>query len=112
MEKENNSDIAELSGIINRNFSEISPGFLLSNEDIKNIEEMKKYLSTKIKILLEEKYDSLINILYRIDIADRKIEEVFTSERNENIPSKIADLIIERQLQKVRYRKMYKEGKL
>lgn len=112
MDKENISDIAELSGIINRNFSEVSPGFLLSNGDIKNIEEMKRYLSTRINILLEEKYDSLINILYRIDIDDRKIEEAFSNEKKENIPDKIADLIIERQLQKIHYRKMYKEGKL
>ncbi|MFZ0455874.1 MAG: hypothetical protein WCE54_02295 [Ignavibacteriaceae bacterium] len=112
MGKENNSDIIELSGIINRNFSEISPGFLLSVKDIKNIEEMKKYLSDKINILLEEKYDSLINILYRIDIDDKKIEMIFSSERKENISDKIADLIIERQMQKIHYRKMYKEGKL
>ena len=112
MEKEKNSDIIELSGIINRNFSEISPGFLLSVEDIKNIEEMKRYLSNKINILLEEKYDSLINILYRIDVDDKKIERVFSSEKKGNIPDKIADLIIERQLQKIHFRKMYKEGKL
>jgi hypothetical protein len=112
MENENTSDILELSGIINRNFSMVSPGFLISSEDIKNIEEMKRYLSAKIKILLEEKYDSLINILYRIDINDKKIEEVFSSGEKESIPGKIADLIIERQLQKIHYRKMYKEGKL
>ena len=112
MEEENNSEIVELSGIINTNFSEISPGFLLSIEDIKSIEEIKKYLSAKINILLEEKYDSLINILYRIDVDDKKIVGVFSSGEKENIPDKIADLIIERQLQKIHYRKMYKEGKL
>ncbi len=112
MEKENNSDIIELSGIINRNFSEISPGFILSAGDINNIEEMKRYLSAKINIFLEEKYDSLINILYRIDIDDKKIETAFSHEKREHIPDKIADLIIERQLQKIHFRKMYKEGKL
>jgi hypothetical protein len=112
MEKENNSDIIELSGIINSNFSEISSGFLLSAADINNLEEMKRYLSAKINILLEDKYDSLINILYRIDVDDKKIEGVFSSGKKENIPDKIADLIIERQLQKIHYRKMYKEGKL
>ena len=55
MEKENNSDIIELSGIINRNFSGISPGFLLSAADMNNLEEMKRYLSAKINIMLEEK---------------------------------------------------------
>jgi hypothetical protein len=112
MEEKNNSEIVELSGIINRNFSEISPGFLLSAADINNIEEMKRHLSAKINILLEEKYDSLINILYRIDVDDKKIERVFSTEKRGNIADKIADLIIERQLQKIHFRKMYKEGKL
>lgn len=111
MGKDKNSDIIELSGIINRSFSEISHGYLINKEDINNIEELKKYLSAKIKIFLEEKYNSLINILYRIDIDDKKIEKIFLSKEN-NIPDMIADLIIERQLQKIYYRKLYKEGNL
>lgn len=112
MEKESKSEIAELSGIISKNFSQLSPGFIINRNDIKNIEELKKYISDKIKILLDEKFDSLINFLYRIDIDDKKIEEVFSKKEKYNIPGSIANLIIERQLQKIHYRKMYKEGNL
>jgi hypothetical protein len=112
MGNENNSEIVELSGIISKNFSQLSPGFLINRNDIQDLEELKKFLSEKIKMLLDEKYDSLINLLYRIDIDDKKIEEVFSKVKKDNIPGSIADLIIERQLQKIHYRKMYKEGNL
>jgi hypothetical protein len=112
MGNENSSDIVELSGIISKNFSQLSPGFLINRNDIKNIEELKKFISGKIKILLEEKFDSLIKLLYRIDVEDKKIEEVFSGEKEDDIPDLVADLIIERQLQKIHYRKMYKEGNL
>ncbi len=112
MEKEKKSEIIELSGIISQNFSQLSPGFLINKDDIKNIEELKKYLSGKIKVLLNEKFDSLFNLLYRIDVEDKKIEEVFSKEKKDDIPGSIANLIIERQLQKIHYRKIYKEGNL
>ena len=112
MENENNPEIAELSGIISKNFSQLSPGFLVNKNDIKNFEELKKFLSGKIRILLEEKFDSLVNLLYRIDVEDKKIEEVFSRKEKENVPDLIANLIIERLLQKIYYRRMYKEGNL
>jgi hypothetical protein len=112
MNEEKKSDIIELSGIISRSFSQISPGFLLTESDIKSIEELKKYLSAQIKIFLDDKYDILINMLYRIDIDDKKIEKVFSKVKREDIPDSIASLIIERQLQKIHYRKMYKDGNL
>ena len=112
MSKENDSDIIQLSGIISKNFEQISPGFLINNNDIKDLEELKKYLASKIDIMLDEKYDLLINLLYRIDIDDKKIEEVFSKEKRDNIPALIASLIIERQLQKIHYRKLYKGGNL
>lgn len=112
MGKDKNSDIIELSGIINRSFSDVSNGYLINKEDVHNLEELKKYLSAKIKVFLEEKYNTLINILYRIDIDDKKIEEIFLSKEKDKIPDIIADLIIERQLQKIYFRKIYKEGNL
>ena len=110
--KEKDSDIKELSTLISNNFLSISSSNLISKDDIKNIEELKRYLSSKIKFLLEEKFDLLVNLLYRIDINDKKLEEVFSKEKKDNIPDSIAELVIERELQKIHYRRKFKEGNL
>jgi hypothetical protein len=108
----NKSELTELSLILSKDFETISPDFIINVKDIRNINEFKKVLSDKIKVLLENKFDLLINLLYRIDIEDRKIEELFSKKDKENIPGSLAELIIERQLQKIYYRKIYKEGKI
>jgi hypothetical protein len=108
----NKNEIAELSSIISKNLASVTPDFILNTSDVENIDEFKKYLSGKIKILIDNKFDSLINMLYRIDIDDRKIEELFSNKQKDKIPNLLADMIIERQLQKIHFRRLYKEGKI
>ncbi len=110
--EEKKSEIEELSNLISNNFLSLSSTNLISNNDIKNIEELKRYLSSRIKFLLEEKFDLLVNLLYRIDIDDKKLEEVFSKEKKDNIPNSLTELVIERELQKIHYRKKFREGNL
>ena len=58
------------------------------------------------------KFDMLVNILYKIDISEKKLSQLFSGKNRDSIPATLADLIIERQLEKIKLRKMYKEGKL
>jgi len=37
---------------------------------------------------------------------------LFSSKNKESIPEKLADLIIERQIEKINFRKRYREGNL
>lgn len=85
---------------------------LIPSADLDSLEEFKKYLTDKLKVLLDERFDTLVNILYRIDISEKKLSKLFSGDNRESIPSVLADLIIERQLQKIRLRKLYKDGKL
>jgi hypothetical protein len=65
-----------------------------------------------MKEMLDKNYNLLINTLYRIDISERKLSELFSSKNKESIPEKLADLIIERQIEKIEFRRQYREGKL
>ena len=85
---------------------------LIPAADVGSLDEFKKYLQEKLKFLLEEKFDTLVNILYRIDINEKKLSELFSGKNRGSIPGVLADLIIERQLQKIHLRKLYNEGKL
>lgn len=85
---------------------------LIPNNDYERLEEFKNYLTEKMKDLLDNDYNLLINTLYRIDISEIKLSELFSSRNKESIPEKLADLIIERQVQKINFRKKYREGTL
>jgi hypothetical protein len=84
----------------------------LNFNDVLSLEELKKYLTEKIAVMLEKNFDLLLSSLYRIDIDEIKVKELFSGKRRENIPERLASFIIERQLQKLYYRNQYKSKNL
>jgi len=109
---EEKQQVAEVTRFIEKDFLISDNNSLIPSADIASLEEFRKYLTEKLKFLLDDKFDTLVNILYRIDISEKKLSELFSGKNRDSIPASLADLIIERQLQKIRLRKMYKEGKL
>jgi hypothetical protein len=51
----------------------------------------------------------LVSLLYRIDVPEKKLRYLLEQQQGENAPLLIADLIIERQLQKIESRKQFKK---
>jgi hypothetical protein len=90
------------------------PGFesLLNFNDVLSLEELKKYLADKIAVMIDKNFDLLVASLYRIDIDENKVKELFSGKLRGDIPEGLASLIIERQLQKLYYRNKYKNGNL
>ena len=111
MEKEK-QPVEEIVKFVERDFLISENDSLVPATDIVSLEEFKKYLTGKLKLLLDNKFDTLVNILYKIDINEKKLSELFSGANRDNIPNVLADLIIERQMQKIRLRKLYKEGKI
>ncbi len=85
---------------------------LIPNNDFERLEEFRKYLTARMKEMLDNNYDLLINTLYRIDISEKKLSQLFSSKNKESIPEKLTELIIERQIEKINFRKRYREGTL
>jgi hypothetical protein len=111
MEKEKNH-LTDLTIFVSKNFEISELESLIPAGDFKTLEEFKAFLSEKLAFLLDKKYDTLINILYRIDIAEDKLSKLFAEQNHDYIPGALADLIIERSLQKVKFRQKYKDGEL
>jgi hypothetical protein len=105
------SEVMAVSKIISKDFQLDEAKSLIPASDLATLEEFKEYLKEKLADLLENKYDVLINILYRIDVNESKLSELFSGKSRGNIPEKLAELIIERQLQKLRFRQQYKNDK-
>ncbi|RJP59440.1 MAG: hypothetical protein QY331_16735 [Melioribacteraceae bacterium] len=77
------------------------------SEELKII---KEFLSKRISELMTKNQERFFNTLYRIDVSEKKVAAVMNNSKN--IPDDLADLIIERQLLRLKTQMMYKEGKL
>jgi hypothetical protein len=111
MDNENNN-LTELTIFVSKNFELSELDSLIPAGDFKTLEGFKAYLTKKLAFLLDNKYDTLINILYRIDVPEDKLSRLFAEHNSDYIPPALADLIIERSLEKVRFRQKYKKGEL
>ena len=110
MDNENN--LTDLTTFVSKNFEVSESDSLIPAADFRTLGEFKAYLTDRLTFLLDNKYDTLINILYRIDVPEDKLSKLFTEQNRDYIPASLADLIIERSLQKVRFRQKYKKGEL
>jgi hypothetical protein len=69
------------------------------------LEELKQKLSLHINHLINHDFQKLVSLLYRVDVNENKMRHLLKQEQGENAAGLIADLIIERQLQKIESRK-------
>lgn len=69
--------------------------------------ELRSKLSDYINSLITKDFSRLIAILYRLDISERNLKELLQEQPQTNAGNIIADMIIERQLQKIETRKKY-----
>ena len=69
--------------------------------------ELHRYLSLAIRELIDTGFNKLMNALYRIDVSETKVTEAMHLEAPDEISSKLATLVIERELQKVYTRQKY-----
>jgi hypothetical protein len=64
-----------------------------------------KSLCEKISLMITTDFSRLVQLLYRLDINEEKLKSLLQHKPNEDAAVLIADLIIERQLQKIKSRK-------
>ena len=79
---------------------------------VDNLQIIREHLVNKVMELMTRDYNRFINNLYRIDIDENKVLEVLNLRDKTMVPEKLTDLIIERQLQRVKTQLLYKDGKL
>lgn len=64
-------------------------------------------LISLINELINKDFDVLVQLLYRIDVSEKKIRAVLEQRTETDSATILADLIIERQLQKIQSRKRF-----
>ncbi len=85
-----------------------APGTELAPVAHPTLDDVRAFVTEKIAVLLDRNPGMLMSILYRIDVAEDRVTAVLTTHGPEAIPAALADLVIERQLQKLRIRRHYR----
>ena len=70
-----------------------------------SFEELKEILSQHINHLIQTNFQRLVSLLYRVDVSEPKLKALLKENADADTGRIIADLIIERQLQKIKSRK-------
>ncbi len=77
----------------------------------KSYAEIHVQLSAYINTLIKDDFDKLIAYLYRIDVNEEKLKSLLQQKPGEDAGNIIAALIIERQQQKIKWRKQFSQQK-
>ncbi len=73
-----------------------------------SFELLKERLSSHINFLIQSDFQKLVSILYRVDVNESKLKNLLKENQGFDAASIITDLIIERELQKIRSRQEYR----
>ena len=70
-----------------------------------SMDELKNLLSAYIHQLINDNFNKLVSILYRIDVSEIKLKQLLQENPAGDAGKIIAELIIDRQWQKIKSRK-------
>lgn len=90
----------ELIQEINKNLGMVLP------QDIA-VDELQEKMGEYINELIQNNFDKLIMLLYRIDVSEQKLKQLLQQQPQQDAGKMIARLIIERQLQKIKSRQQF-----
>jgi len=74
-----------------------------------SVEETRQKLSAYLNKLINDDFEKLVQLLYRLDIDESKLKRALQDHQQHHTGELIADMIIERQLQKIKSRKEFNQ---
>lgn len=80
---------------------------ILQPSEALSLEDVRRFLVQEITRLLDNNPAMLMSILYRVDVAEADVKRVFADASPSELPDRLAGLLIERQMQKLRIRRPY-----
>lgn len=97
---------------VSRDFSTNTTKIEVAEDYTKDLEALKEHLTKKVAEMMEKNFERFINNMYRIDVSETKVRKVLNESPFASIPENLAELIIERQIQRIKTQRLYKEGGL
>jgi hypothetical protein len=82
-----------------------------SSESNLDISMLRDIVAERIREIVDNQFGRLPALLYRFDVDERRVKEIFQQTPVASIPEALADLIIERSLLRMKTRREYREGR-
>jgi len=95
---------------IKKDFEIFSESITFSGSPNTAYDELKSQIEPIISKLMNNNYERLLSVLYRIDVNEKSMSEEIYQRNDEEPSSIITDLIIERELKKVIIRNYFKNN--
>jgi len=73
-------------------------------------QEMRDHLIFYINHLLVHDFNKLVQLLYRVDVSEKKLKELLQQNPNTDAAVIIADLVLQRQEEKVKSKQEFKSN--
>ncbi|MDX5404398.1 MAG: hypothetical protein LPK28_02735 [Bacteroidota bacterium] len=93
---------------------DIRPGKPLNVDlEAKNfVEETFSQVQEILDVIIKSEPESFVNILYLIDVPEEQLHKKMRSGEYSSFTQLVAKAVLEREMQKVLFRKLYSQGKL
>jgi hypothetical protein len=102
--------LQSVTEIVSPHFSLLPEQSADSQDPSTLFERLKAMLRHAVIHLLDSDMNRLIQILYRIDVDESKVTTAFASDPITEIPDRLTELILERQMQKAIFRYQYEKS--
>jgi len=90
-----------------KDLSQFNMDFIITSDKIINYRTLLKTLEPIIRELIESNREKLVQLIYRIDVAENKISEALNLGNSADSINQICHEILQRELKKVLIRKYY-----
>ena len=100
--------IAETAFLLNKDFGQEEETALKLRNDLTQ-NDLKSYLQNVIAWHIETDFHALVNIFYRLDIHEDKFNVLMQEKVGDELTSGLANLVLEREMQKAKTRLAYRE---
>jgi hypothetical protein len=104
----NQEEIAQFDKMVIKDFSLQDDDLIQGFHDNK---QLRDKLKTVIAYLLQHDFHRLVNAMYRLDVKESLFHEAMSLDDPQRIVERIADIVFEREWQKVQTRLYFKRTK-
>jgi hypothetical protein len=81
----------------------------MSLPDKISLAELEEVLTIYINQLVQKDFRKLVTLLYRVDVSEARLKYLLQLQTGQNAGNIIAQLIIERQVQKIKSRQQFRK---